>query len=88
MPTIGLNLVWTSVLTQAVLDLRGKSILQLEGEITIGCHEGCNERRLECLNRTFCGIDLMIMGFDDLQLAVLLGENIFDVLRCLIIHNV
>jgi hypothetical protein len=73
---------------EGVLNLRGKSIPQLEGEITICCRKGCNERRLECLNCAFGGINSMIMGFNNLQLAVVLGEDFFDVLRCLIIHDV
>jgi hypothetical protein len=30
----------------------------------------------------------MIMGFEDLQLAVVLGEEFFDKVYCLIIHDV
>jgi hypothetical protein len=68
--------------------LQGKSIPQLEGEITISCCKGSNECRLECLNGLFGGINLMVMGFDNLQLAVVLSEEFFDVPRCLIIHDV
>ncbi len=66
----------------------GKPIPQLEGEITIGCYQGSNERPLEGLNGLFGSFNTMVMGFDNLQLAVVLGKKFFDVPCCLIIHDV
>jgi hypothetical protein len=73
---------------EGVLDLWGKPVPQLEGEITIGCCQGSNERRLEGLNCPFGGVNTMVMWFDNLQLAVILGEKFFDVPHHLIIHDV
>jgi hypothetical protein len=62
----------------------------LEGEITIGCCQGSNdnEHPLEGLNGPFGGVNTMVMGFNNLQLAVILGKNFFDVPGRLIIHDV
>jgi hypothetical protein len=58
---------------EGVLDLWGKLIPQLKGGITIGCCQGSNEWRFEGLNGPFGGVNTMVMGFDNLQLAVVLG---------------
>jgi hypothetical protein len=47
-----------------------------------------DECRLESLNGAFGGIYAMIVGFNDLQSAIVLGKELLDVLGSLIVHYV
>ncbi len=71
-----------------VLDLRGKSIPQLEWELAVCSPHSSNERRFEHFNRLLGGIHSMIVGFNELQVAIVFGKDFFDVLRCLFVHDV
>ncbi len=71
-----------------VLNLWGKSIPHLKWEITVIRSKRCNECCFKHLDGTFGGIDAVIMWLYNLELAFVLGEEFFDVLCGLIIHNV
>jgi hypothetical protein len=43
---------------------------------------------LERLDRPFCRVYAVVVRFDQQELALLRGEELFDLLACLIIHDV
>ncbi len=57
-------------------------------EVAVGCGKRCNERILEGLYGPFGGIQPVIMHFDELELALLLHQECFDVLCGLVVHDV
>jgi hypothetical protein len=70
------------------LYLGGKLIPSLQWEIAVGFCQCGNEGRFEYLDRAFSSIHMVVMGLNNLQFAVVLGEKILDVFCCLIIQNV
>ncbi len=73
---------------QVILDLWCKLIPQLEEEINVGSGKGGNEHVLESLDGLFCTVDLMIVGFDKLQFALIFHWKLFDLFCGLIVHDV
>jgi hypothetical protein len=51
---------------EGVLDLHGKSIPQLQWEITVSSSKCCNELSFKCLDCMFGSIDVVIMWLHDL----------------------
>ncbi len=56
----------------------------MEGGINVGGGKGSNE----LLDGLFCGVDLMIVGFDKLQFSLIFRWKLFDVFGGLIVHDV
>ena len=71
-----------------ILNLTGHLVPKLNGEVHVGGSESTIETILEGLNGPFSGIDTVIAGFDELELAFLWGAVQFDCLHCLIVHDV
>jgi hypothetical protein len=59
----------------------------LEGEIGIGGCKRCNISILKSLDGLFGRIDAVIMRFDKLELALLVGEKVFDISGSLMFHD-
>jgi hypothetical protein len=70
------------------LDLGGKSIPQLEQELAVRSCQSSYERRFDHLNRSLSGIHPIIMGFNNLQFAIVFVKEFLDVSCCLIVHDV
>jgi hypothetical protein len=71
-----------------VLDLRSKFIPQLDGKIGIGRAERANESVFERLNCPFTSVGEMIMGLNELEAYLLLGEVGLDHFCSLIVHYI
>ena len=54
--------------------MRGHLVPKLNGEVHVGGSESPNEMILEGLNCTLSGVDAVIAGFDELELAFLRDE--------------
>ena len=71
-----------------ILHLRGHLVPKLFGEIHVCGAEGTDESIFERLDSPFSGIDAVIAGLNELQLAFLGGKVQFYCLRCLIIYHI
>jgi hypothetical protein len=58
------------------------------GNIAVVCCQCGNEGHFERLDCVFSGIHVVVMGLDDLQFAVVLGEKFLDVFCRLMINNI
>ena len=56
------------------MNLRGHLVPKLNGEVHLGGTKSPNETILEGLNGVLGGVDAVIAGFDELELAFLRGE--------------
>lgn len=61
---------------------------QLEREVDVHGAESTNEVVFEGLDGAFCGVDAMIVGFDELNCTVLGGDTFFDGSRSLVICDI
>jgi hypothetical protein len=60
----------------------------LEGEFTVRRGEGTDEMVLEGLYCAFGRVDLVIVGLDEQEIALLCGDEAFDLMACLIVHHI
>ena len=60
----------------------------MEGEFTVRRGEGTDEMVLEGLYCAFGRVDPVIVGFDEQEIALLCGEEAFNLSACLIVHHV
>jgi hypothetical protein len=60
----------------------------LEGEFGIRRRERRDECVFKRLDGAFGGVDAMIVGLDQLQLAFFFGEELFNIFCGLIIHDI
>ena len=60
---------------------------QLQWKVVVGCGKRCNECILEGLYGPLGRIQLVIMWFDELELALLIRQECFDVLCGLVVHD-
>ena len=65
-----------------------QAIPQLQWEVTVHCRKGGKECSLKSLDYSLRCIDPVIVRFDDLQLAIIFGEKIFDMFCSLIVHDI
>jgi hypothetical protein len=61
---------------------------QWQWEFAIGCGKRSNEDILEGLYSSLHSNHSMVVQFNKLQLALLFCEECFDVLGCLVVHDV
>jgi|LakMenEpi03Aug12_release.lakeMendotaPanAssembly.Ray.scaffolds.fasta_scaffold4763456_1 hypothetical protein len=61
---------------------------KVEWEIDVGGAEPTDEVVFESLDGPFCGIDAMIVGFDELYCTVAGGDKFFDGGRGLIVRDI
>jgi hypothetical protein len=64
------------------------SVPQLDWEVSISGSQRSNERVFPCLDCSFGGIHLVVVGFDQLQFALFLCEELLGVFRGLVVHYV
>ncbi len=72
----------------AILHLGCKFIPQLDGELAVGCPKCANESFFECLDGSLCGVDPVVVQFDQLECHLLWGEIRLDSFGDLIVHEV
>ena len=60
----------------------------MEGEFTVRRGEGTDEMVLKGLYCAFGCVDQVIVGFDEQEIALLCGEEAFNLPACLIVHHV
>ena len=65
-----------------------KFIPQLDGELAVGYLEGANESIFEYLDGSLCGVDPVVVWFDQLECHLLWGEVCLDSFGGLIVHDV
>jgi hypothetical protein len=73
---------------EGVHDLGGQLIPQLEWKVAVCCGEGHDESVLECLDHPFHDIDAVVVGFDELQFAIVLSQELFNIFSGFIVHDV
>ena len=54
----------------------------------MGRNEACDEMILESLYRLLCGVSLMEMWWDDLEVLVFIVHVVFEDLQTFIVNNV
>ncbi len=60
----------------------------MEGEFTVRRGKGTDKMVLEGLYCAFGRVDLVIVGLDEQETALLCGEEAFNSTACLIVHHV
>ena len=65
-----------------------KFVPQLDGELAVGCSEGANESIFECLDGLLCGVDPVVVGFNQLKCHLLWGEVRLGCYGGLIVYGV
>jgi hypothetical protein len=70
------------------LGFAAKAIPQLGGEFAVCCSQCWNESTHECLDSAFGCIGAMVMQLNKMQFAIIFDKKSFNVLCCLIIHDV
>ncbi len=65
-----------------------EAIPELERKLTVCCGKGTYKVVLKGLNGAFGGIHTVVVGFHEEEIALILGEEPFDLSACLIVHDV
>ena len=60
----------------------------MEGEFAVGRCEGTDEMIFERLDGAFGRVNVVVVWFDEHELAIFVGEKFLDLPRALIVHNV
>jgi hypothetical protein len=68
--------------------LGGQFIPQFEWKVTVCFGKGRDESILERLDRPFRGVDMVVVGFNKLQFAIVLVQELFNIFSGLIVHDV
>jgi hypothetical protein len=68
--------------------LWSEAISELERKLTVCCGKGTDKGILEGLNGAFGGIHMVVVGFLEEEITLILGEEPFDLSACLIVHDV
>jgi hypothetical protein len=64
------------------------AIPELERKLAVCCGKGTDKVILEGLNGAFSGIHTVVVGFHKDEIALILGEELFNLSACLIIRDV
>ena len=73
---------------QQILYLGRYPVPQLDWEVLISGSKCSNKRVFPCLDCSLGGIHLVVVGFDQLQFALFLCEELLDVFCGLVVHDV
>jgi hypothetical protein len=73
---------------QQILYLVRYPVPQLDREVSISGGKSSNERVFPCLDCSFGGSHLVVVEFNKLQFALFLGEELLDMLRGLVVHDI
>ncbi len=60
----------------------------MEWEFTVRRGQGTDEMIFKCLYSAFGGVDAVIVGFNEQEVALLSCEEAFDLFACLFIHDI
>jgi hypothetical protein len=60
----------------------------LEGEFTVGSRKGTDKVIFVRLDGAFCRVNAVVVWLNEHELAIFVGEKIFDLLCALIVHHV
>ncbi len=70
------------------LHLGCELVPQLQWEVDIGGGERCDKCIFKRLDGAFCRVDSVIVWLHELQLAIVLRQELFDVFGRLVVHYV